>query len=106
MEGVTFVTGWRLVDFAIKSGKVSHSAVALLFALISKWNELHRPFMPIDMTNRELMQRAHFGSHVSLDKAKAELAAAGLITYEPSKKRLGSSYTVHWTALPERSNMV
>lgn len=101
-----FVTGWRMVDFAIKSGKVSHSAAALLFSLISKWNSLHRPFMPIDMTNRELMQMAHFGSHVSLDKAKRELATAGLIKYEVSKKRCGSKYTVIWSALPSGRDMV
>ena len=100
------MTGWRLVDFVIKSGKVSHSAAVLLFALISKWNSLHRPFMPIDMTNRELMAMTHFKSHVSLDKAKKELAAAGIVRCEASKKRFGSKYTVLWSALPSGVDMV
>ena len=101
-----FVTGWGLVDSAIKSGRVSHSASVLLFALVSKWNSLHRPAMPIDMTNKELMKIAHFGSHVSLDRAKRELATAGLIKYEVSKKRCGSKYTVIWSALPSGRDMV
>lgn len=104
--GVTILTGWHLVDFAIKSGKVNHSAAVLLFSLIDKWNSLHRPFMPISMTNRELMQRCHFGSHVSLDNAKKELAEAGLIKYEVSQKRFGSKYTILWGALAQGDDMV
>lgn len=80
-----------MLGFAVKSGKVSHSGCALLYALMDKWNSLHRP-MEFTITNAELMKMAHFGSHVSLDKAKAELIRAGLIRHEVSQKRFGSKY--------------
>lgn len=104
MEGANFVTGWRLVDFAIKSGKVSHSAAVLLFALISKWNGLRRPFS-FEMTNDKLMNLAGFGSYHSLDRARKELIAEGLIRFELSKKRCGSRYTVLFGALTGQSEM-
>ena len=80
-----------MLGYAVKSEKVSHSGCALLYALMDKWNSLHRP-MGFNITNAELMRMAHFGSHVSLDKAKKELAEAGLIRYEVSQKRFGSMY--------------
>ncbi len=88
---------WRMMMLARACG-VSHSALALLLALLDKWNALHRP-SGFTMTNKELMERAGFGSHVSLDKAKAELVKAGLIKNEASKKRFGSKYTVLFGAL-------
>jgi len=80
-----------MLGFAVKSGQISHSGCVLLYALMDKWNRLHRP-LGFNMTNAELMRMAHFGSHVSLDKAKAELVRAGLIRHEASKKRFGSKY--------------
>ncbi|BAL84671.1 hypothetical protein SELR_pSRC400200 (plasmid) [Selenomonas ruminantium subsp. lactilytica TAM6421] len=97
--GANIVTGWQLVSYAIKSGKVSHSAAVLLFVLIDKWNALHRPFS-LNMTNAALMQMAHFGSHVSLDKAKHELEATGFIVIKASKKRFGTEYKICFGAWP------
>ena len=101
MEQVSAFTGWHLVDYAIKSGKVSHSAAVLLFALVDKWNGLRRQDK-FNMTNAALMRAAHFGSHVSLDKAKDELEAAGLIVITPSKKRFGTEYRLCFDVLQSK----
>ncbi len=84
---------WQKQMALITEGKLSHSAVVLHAVLLDSWRALGRK-PDFDMTNEKLQKAAGFGSHVSLDRAKRELIAAGLIRVESSKKRFGSKYTM------------
>ena len=72
---------------------LSGAAFKLMWALLYKWNNLHRKD-GFNMTDEKLLALSGVKSRSALLKAKKELRGAGLIVYSPSKKRFGTTYWI------------
>ena len=84
---------WKKQQSLIEEKKLSHTAVILYVVLLDLWRSLKRKSY-FTVSNKRLAERAGFGSHVSLDRAKKELVKAGLIETESSKKKFGTRYFI------------
>lgn len=84
---------WKKQQELIGEKSLSHSAVILYVVLLDIWRSLCRRSY-FTVSNKRLIERAGFGSHVSLDRAKKELVKAGLIEIDSSKKKFGTRYII------------
>ena len=84
---------WMRVQSLIAEGRLSHSAIILYAVLVDLWRSLRRP-SSFNVSNKRLLARAGFGSHVSLDKARKQLVEAGLVEARVSKKKYGTEYSI------------
>lgn len=77
----------------MKARVLSGAAFKLMWALLYKWNNLHRKDR-FNMTDEKLLALSGIKSRSALLKAKKELQGAGLMTYYPSNKRFGTTYWI------------